>query len=182
MQMGIFHKKEEDTAVYVKTERLELKAMDEESLEALVALATDDFVKQTYMFPDLPDRAAAEALARRLMKLSQGNDKIMVGIYLGRELTGILNQVEVVDGTIELGYALLPAFHNRGICTEALTGAIGWCLENGFREVICGAFEGNTASFRVMQKSGMRLLERTDEIEYRGKTHLCRYYGRSREA
>ena len=163
--------------MYVKTERLELKAIREESLDDLVALATDERVKAFYMFPELPDRATAEALARRLIKLSEGNDRIMVGIYLGEQFTGILNQVEVVDGTIELGYALLPAFHNRGICTEALTGAIGWCLENGFREVICGAFEGNAASFRVMQKSGMTLLDRTDEIEYRGKRHLCRYYG-----
>ena len=163
--------------MYVKTERLELKPISRESLEALVALATDDLVKEFYMFPDLPDRAAAEALAQRLMKLSEGNDRIMVGIYLRDQFTGILNEVENVDGTVELGYALLPQFHNRGICTEALTGAIGWCLENGYHSVICGAFEGNHASFRVMQKSGMKLLERTDEIEYRGKVHLCRYYG-----
>ena len=163
--------------MYVKTERLELKAIREESLDALVALATDEMVREFYMFPDFPDRAAAEAMARRLMKLSEGNDRIMVGIYLGEQFTGILNQVEVVDGTIELGYALLPRFQKRGICTEALTGAIGWCLENGFREVICGAFDGNAASFRVMQKSGMTLLDRTDEIDYRGKRHLCRYYG-----
>ena len=163
--------------MYVKTERLELKAIREESLDDLVALATDERVKVFYMFPELPDRVAAEVMARRLIKLSEGNDRIMVGIYLGEQFTGILNQVEVVDDTIELGYALLPEFHNRGICTEALTGAIGWCLKNGFREVICGAFEGNTASFRVMEKSGMKPLNRTDRIDYRGETHLCRYYG-----
>ena len=177
--MGKFHKNEEANAVYVKTERLELKAIGPENLEPLVELLTDETVKQSYMIPDFPDRAAVETLARRLMDL--GKERIVAGIYLDGELVGILNETEVLADSVELGYAVLPRFHNRGICTEALTGAIGWCLENGFREVICGAFEGNSASFRVMEKSGMKLLERTDEIEYRGKTYLCRYYGIEKE-
>ena len=39
-----------------------------------------------------------------------------------------------------------------------------------------GFFEGNTASRRVMEKSGMRPAYRTDEIEYRGETRRCIYF------
>jgi RimJ/RimL family protein N-acetyltransferase len=76
----------------------------------------------------------------------------------------------------------LPKFHNRGYCTEALTGAIQYLFYRGFDEVVAGAFEGNEASFRVMVKSGMEKQVYQDEIEYRGKVHRCVYYAiRKRE-
>ena len=37
-------------------------------------------------------------------------------------------------------------------------------------------FEENPASGRVMEKSGMKKIEYTDTIEYRGKVHKCLYY------
>lgn len=46
----------------------------------------------------------------------------------------------------------------------------------GYREIICGAFEENAASIRVMVKAGMHKLSRTDEVEYRDKRHQCVYY------
>ena len=50
----------------------------------------------------------------------------------------------------------------------------------GFREVVCGAFEENTASLRVMEKAGMEKLDITESIEYRGKVHNCVYYSKIR--
>ena len=81
-----------------------------------------------------------------------------------------------MDDRIELGYAILPRFHNQGICTEAMRIAIGYCFAHGFREVVAGAFEENLASIRVMVKNGMGKLERYDKIDYRGKTYTCVYY------
>ena len=45
----------------------------------------------------------------------------------------------------------------------------------GFRRVTAGYFEGNEASHRVMEKCGMQPVAYTDEEEYRGVRHLCRY-------
>ena len=61
--------------------------------------------------------------------------------------------------------------------TAALRAAIGELFEKGHTQVVCGAFEHNLASMRVMEKAGMTRLEKTDEIEYRGKVHRCIYYG-----
>ena len=47
----------------------------------------------------------------------------------------------------------------------------------GFLQVTAGAFENNAASIRVMEKSGMVRLDRTDTVTYRGKEHRCVYYG-----
>lgn len=162
--------------MYIKTERLELKPISPESLDALVELLTDDAVKQTYMVPDFPDREKAEKLAQRLIILSEQENRHVAGIYYGDSLIGILNETESIDDRIEVGYALLPRYHNQGFCTEALRGAIGYFFAQGFNEVLTGAFEENIASIRVMIKSGMKKLDRRDEIGYRGRVRRCVYY------
>lgn len=158
------------------TKRLEIGAISDADREAVIDLVTDDLVKQTYMLPDFASREDAIPLFERLKKLSLGNDRLVGGIYLNGAFIGFLNEVEIQDKRIELGYALLPKFHNRGYCTEALKGAIEHLFNRGFEEVVAGAFEGNDASFRVMIKSGMQKQEYQDEIEYRGKVHRCVYY------
>ena len=57
-----------------------------------------------------------------------------------------------------------------------MTALIQKMFEIGYEEVLTGAFEENISSQRVMQKSGMTLLNLREEIEYRGKVHQCVYY------
>ena len=166
-----------------ETERLEVKCLSTQDREAVIDLLTDDQVKKFYMLPDFSSREEAVPLFERLRQLSVGEDRLVAGIFLDGVFIGIMNEVEIKDKRIELGYALLPKFHNRGYCTEALTGAIQYLFDRGFEEVVAGAFEGNEASFRVMVKSGMQKQEYQDEIEYRGKVHRCVYYAiRKRES
>lgn len=163
--------------MHIQTTRLELKPITAEALDNLMDLLTDDVVKQTYMLPDFQRREDALPLAQRLKTLSEGEAPIVVGIFAQGQLVGMMNETERKEAKIEMGYALLPKFHNRGYATEALTAVIPWLFAQGFREVIAGAFEGNDASLRVMAKSGMQKLAYTDEVEYRGKMHPCIYYG-----
>lgn len=153
-----------------------LKPIAQVDLDILAELLTDDTVKQTYMLPDFASREEAVKLAQKLIGCSQEENLRTKGIYVGEQLAGILNQTEIMDDRIELGYAILPRFHNQGICTEAMRIAIGYCFAHGFREVVAGAFEENLASIRVMVKNGMGKLERYDKIDYRGKTYTCVYY------
>lgn len=162
--------------MYVKTQRLELKPVCTNGLVALTDLLTDDLVKQTYMVPDFASREDARKMARRISALTNDPGRYVAGIYLGDQLIGLLNETERDGDRIEVGYAILPRFHNRGYCTEALTGTIAYLLTQGFAEVLTGAFEENAASLRVMEKSGMTKIEKQDAIEYRGKTHRCVYY------
>ena len=148
-----------------------------EAVEQLMDLLTDDVVKQTYMLPDFDQWEDARPLAERIKERSHGERPIVAGIFADGQLVGMINETDAKEDKIEMGYALLPKFHNRGYATEALTAIIPWLFAYGFREVIAGAFEGNNASLRVMAKSGMRKLEYTDEVEYRGKMRPCTYYG-----
>ena len=104
----------------------------------------------------------------------------MAGVYLDGQFIGMMNETERKDVQIEMGYAFLPAYYNRGYATEAFAGAIDYLLAHGFETVLAGAFAENSASIRVMEKCGMTKQNDTDEIEYRGVKHTCLYYAVSR--
>ena len=131
--------------------------------EAMAALLMDKIVAKTYMLPDFACAAEAEKMFDRLMELSARND------------------TEIKDDAIELGYAILPQYHNRGYCTQMLRGAIEYLHMHGFSKVLTAAFECNGASLRVMEKCGMTKILYTEEITYRGQTHRCIYYCAERE-
>ena len=159
-----------------QTERLEIKPISMEDKEAVLDLVTNEIAGKTYMFPAFQSRKEAEPLFQRLVKLSEDTSRFVAGVYLDGAFIGMMNDVEVKDRQIEMGYAYLPAYYNQGYATEAFRGAIGYLLDHGFEKVVAGAFSGNAASLRVMQKCGMVKQDYTDEIDYRGTTHTCIYY------
>lgn len=144
---------------------------------ALLRLLTDDQIKKTYMLPDFARQEDALPLARRLEERSRDENHFVRGMETDGNLVGFLNDVEVENGTIEVGYVVHPDHWGRGCATAALKLAIEELFRLGYRQVICGAFEENSASLRVMEKAGMRKLDKIDEIEYRGKVHRCLYRG-----
>ena len=143
-------------------------------------LLTDKTVSRTYMLPDYQNRAEAEPLFQRLVQLSAEGSRFVAGVYLDGVFIGMMNDVEIKGQQIELGYAYLPAYYNKGFATEALQGAIAYLLGHGFTTVLTGAFAENSASLRVMEKCGMEKQEYTDELEYRGIPHTCIYYAAKR--
>ena len=160
----------------LQTARLIIKKITEGDQESALDLLTNGTIKKTYMLPDFEKREDAVPLFRRIMELSQGDQRYVRGIYLNDHLIGYSNEVEVVEKSIELGYLIHPDYHGKGYMTEALVALIPALFALGYEEVVCGAFEENPASLRVMAKAGMTLLDKTDEIEYRGKMHRCIYY------
>ena len=155
-----------------------LRAAD---LETMLDILTNDCVKQTYMLPDFPSREDAVPLFQRLVGLSGDSRRFVRGIYADETLVGFLNDVEIENGAIELGYVIHPRFQGNGYATEALGIAIGELFRLGFQAVITGAFRQNAASIRVMEKNGMTRIEKAEPIEYRGKTHICVYYTKVQE-
>ena len=155
-----------------------LRAAD---LETMLDILTNNCVKQTYMLPDFPSREDAVPLFQRLVGLSGDSRRFVRGIYADETLVGFLNDVEIENGAIELGYVIHPRFQGNGYATEALGIAIGELFRLGFQAVITGAFRQNAASIRVMEKNGMTRTEKTEPIDYRGKTHICVYYTKVQE-
>ena len=164
----------------IETKRLTIKKIRECDQEAGLNLLTNAIVNQTYMLPDFEKREDAIPLFQRLQKMSVEDKRYVRGIYLNDYLIGYANEVEIIDNSMELGYLIHPDYHGRGYMTEALTALIPDLFARGFDEVVCGAFEENPASLRVMAKAGMTWMERRDELEYRGKVHRCVYYSRKK--
>ena len=165
----------------VKTPRLLLKRITARDAEEGIRIYREERVNKTYMFPDLTEDAARK-LHDRISALSANDGRYVRGIYLENKMVGFINDPEILGSTIELGWVVDPEYHNRGYATEAVTYAIEDLFSRGYKEITAGAFEENPASIRVMQKSGMHLIEKTEEIDYRGKIHHCIFYAIEREA
>ena len=159
-----------------QTERLEIKPITLEDKERVIDLVTNEIAGKTYMFPVFQSREAAEPLFQRLVTLSQDDSRYVAGVYLDGSFIGMTNAVEIKGTQVEMGYAYLPEYYNRGYATEAFRGTIAYLFSQGFETVLAGAFAENPASLRVMEKCGMTKQEDTEKIEYRGMTHTCIYY------
>jgi ribosomal-protein-alanine N-acetyltransferase len=60
---------------------------------------------------------------------------------------------------VELGYHMSAAFRGRGYTTEAARACLAYGLDGlGLASIVAVAWPGHTASQRVMQKCGMRLV------------------------
>ena len=162
------------------TERLEIKEITLADREEVLDLLTNEIVSKTYMLPEYKCREEAEPLFLRLVEMSQNPARFVAGIYLNGRFIGMMNETEIEDKQIEMGYAYLPAYYNCGYATEAFCGAIEYLLNHGFETVQAGAFSENPASLRVMEKCGMTRQTYTDTIDYRGATHTCIYYAISK--
>jgi len=160
---------------------MRLRELTERDEAALLELLTNDQIKLTYMLPDFPRPEDAIPLARKLMALSREESRFVRGMEQDGTLVGFLNDVETAGDTLELGYVVHPRHWNTGCATAALKLAIARLFQKGFREVCCGAFEENPASIRVMEKAGMKKLDKTDEIAYRGAIHRSVYYSAEAE-
>ncbi len=160
----------------IKTNRLTVKPFSEADKDAMAAIFVDEKIKETYMLPDLITEEAKNKLFSRFLSLSVSDAHFVRGIYCGETLVGFLNDAEIKDGMIELGYVIASVFWGRGYMTEALSAVIDHLLQNGYTSVITGAFASNLASIRVMEKCGMTKMNTHATIEYRGKLHECVYY------
>ena len=158
---------------FIKTERLILRSMRDSDCDDVCALLINKQIAKTYMLPDFKSREEEVKLFNLLMSLSKESDRFVYGIDLGGRIIGFINDVEISDDSIELGFVVHPNYHNCGYATEVLMQAINTLHDMGYVSVKTGAFECNLASQRVMEKAGMQRLDCTEEIEYRGVVHRC---------
>lgn len=157
---------------------MQLRIFQEEHCSTMLQMLTHPEVKKTYMLPDYPVKEDAIPLFRRFWELSRNPQRFVRGIFVGDNLVGFLNDVEIQDGCIELGYVIHPEHWGNGYATAALKLAMEELFALGYREVITGAFAENIPSLRVMEKAGMQPLEKEDFIDYRGNRHRCKYYSK----
>ena len=97
----------------LKTERLVLHSFTDSDIDYALSIFYNDEIKKTYMLPDFPSRENAVALFERLERLSMNPARFVYGIYLDETLIGFINDVEIDDHTIEIGYVIHPDHQNQ---------------------------------------------------------------------
>ena len=62
-----------------------------------------------------------------------------------------------VDGTVEIGYSMIPRFQRRGLATEAASALIAWAFsQREVSRVIAETYPRLVPSVRVIEKLGFR--------------------------
>lgn len=68
------------------------------------------------------------------------------------------------DGIIEMGYSILPKYRQQGYAYEATQALLNWGFAHPSVQVIrAECFQNNQASQRVLEKLGMRCVEKDKE-------------------
>ena len=104
--------------------RIQLMRYEEQDRERLGYLLTNTTIKKTFMIPDFQSEDDLSKMVSKLMEWSQSDEHYERGIYLESQLIGFVNDVEIEDHTIEVGYVMDPLFWNQGYATESLQIAI----------------------------------------------------------
>lgn len=61
------------------------------------------------------------------------------------------------EGTVEIGYSVLPVYRRQGFATEAARALVDWALaQRDVRRIIAECGPDNAASIRVLEKLGMQ--------------------------
>jgi len=59
------------------------------------------------------------------------------------------------DGTVEIGYSVLPRFQGQGYATEMVRALVDWAfVQPGVRQVVAETMEDNSASMRLLHRLG----------------------------
>ena len=162
----------------IQTNRLELKSYKISDKEQLIKLLTNTEVTKTFMVPEFKSLKQVLDLVCKLIEFSKAEDTthLEYGIYLNGTLIGFINDCGFDDEEIEIGYVIHPDYKGQGYATEAVSAVIMDLFKMGFKKITSGCFEENIASRRVMEKCGMQLIEKSNIKEYRGVSHICRYF------
>jgi RimJ/RimL family protein N-acetyltransferase len=155
--------------VNIESERLLVRALTPDEAEAIVA---EERAGHPWAmdYPTPGDvRIAAFALAG---KTAFPTDAMPWGLFViidkasGLFVGGIgFKSVPNERGEVEIGYGVSDSFQGRGVATEAVRAVCDFA-SRGALAVIAETDRDNLASQRVLEKSGFRSLDQSDDLIY----------------
>jgi len=144
----------------LETPRLLLREYRMADYEAVHAYATcEEALKYVFWGPNTPEDTRAHLRACSLEAFS--NPRTQYSLAIVEKRTGRLAggcSLTVEGGTqAEAGWILHPDYWNRGYMTEAAAALLRFGFETlHLHRIYATCDAGNTASYRVMEKNGMR--------------------------
>ena len=157
-----------ESLLHLKTERLDLipcslgvaqaVVADKSKLEAILAVRVPD---------DWPAQDLREFLPFYAQQLEADLSLLGWGVWL---MIRAMERVVIGDvgfkgrpsleGTVEIGYSVIPAYRNQGYASEAAQALVNWAFtQQGVESIIAECSEDNAPSIRVLEQLGMKRLE-----------------------
>ena len=155
----------------IRSERLCLRQLEPEEARALLQGRADPERPWMAGYPTQGTLITVEAFVRAI---DNGADPGVYGVYqLVRRGDGVV----VGDigfhgppdrrGSVTVGYGLAPAARGHGYATEALRALVAWALARPeVAAVEADTTHANLASQRVMERAGMRLVDRNEQLRF----------------
>lgn len=139
----------------IKTDRLLIRAMDDDDLDAFHAIAGRREI--ALMLASVPHPLSLDAARDWVTERTyRGRPGFSAGIY--RQDGALVGCISLVNQPITVNYFLDPKHWGQGYATEALIPFLDWCAERfGLTEIRAGALHDNIGSHRVLEKAGFRL-------------------------
>jgi RimJ/RimL family protein N-acetyltransferase len=155
----------------IESARLCLRQLEVEEARALLQGKTDPERPWVAGYPMQGTLIAVEAFMRAI---DSGASPGPYGVYqLVRSSDGLVigdigfHGPPDKDGAVTVGYGLAPTMRGHGYATEALRAVVHWAL--GRQEVVrveADTTHANLPSQRVMERVGMRLVDRSDQLRF----------------
>jgi RimJ/RimL family protein N-acetyltransferase len=147
-----------------RTERLVLRQVREDDIDRMLEFRNKPEVYRWLLRTEVEAEAFRAAWMRTLTDpLDYSVVVELDGSVIGtasldvRDALGQGTGEPVTRAEAEIGYILDPAYAGRGFATEIARALLGICFEElGLHRVTAGCYADNTASWRVLEKVGMR--------------------------
>ena len=158
----------------ILTERLVLRQFTRGDVEAVFAYRQREDVARYLFDGPMTFESCAEAVQARIRQVSLAaeNDRVTLAV-VRREDDRLVGEVTLIWRSVvsrqgEVGYVFNPVFHGRGYALEAARELLTLGFSGfGLHRIYARCDPRNTASFRLMQRLGMRR-----EAHFRDKTLL----------
>ncbi len=147
----------------IETERLRLRPFSRGDVDAVFAYRQRADVARYLFDGPMTHESVTEVVQQRIgqHELAGEGDKIFLAVELMAPQQ-VIGEVSLIlrDGPsrqAEIGYIFHPDFHGRGYASEAGRGLLRMGFEGaGMHRIYARCATGNAASWRVMERLGMR--------------------------
>jgi len=141
--------------MYINTERLLIRNFQPEDWKSVLEY-TSDSNNMEY----IPEGVLSEQGAQDFIRDNIGENAEKFPVILKKENVLIGHMVFhkwFGEGTYEIGWVFNPKYHNNGFATEAAQSILKYSFEKmNIHRIIATCQPQNIASYRVMEKVGMR--------------------------
>lgn len=162
----------------LETDRLLLRPLTADDLEAVLVYQTDAEVLRYMLWPTRTRAEAVEHLERRsrMTHVARDGDGLIYGVAEKERPDRVVGEINlqvtsVIGRQAEVGWILNPQFHGRGYAVEAATRVIDLAVETlGIHRVHAQLDPRNDASVALCARLGMRLEAHfVEDIFYKGE-------------